>query len=198
MLLCLHTLQHLNPIPKVILIPKVIQVVISLNSLLLGDWRRRAHGNRQVIRSAIECSFSPAPSWTHCFLIVKITGMTFLPLLFLSFLFLSSRKTCSKLSLRFHKINYNDNPKDTFRSNCMINKFQKFCFISFNDLMIYFNDLKVPEGKTHHLAESGVWKVIHFCTGMLVIAKTMWGSSVCMQKLKTWSILTCAVMNLPA
>lgn len=109
--------------------------------------------------------------------------MTFLPLLFLSFLFLSSRKTCSKLSLRFHKINYNDNPKDTFRSNCMINKYQKFPFVSFNDLMIYFKDLKVPKGKTHHLAESGVWKVIRFCTGVLVLAKTVWGSSdVC----KNW------------
>lgn len=62
--------------------------------------------------------------------------------------------------------------KDTFRSNCMINNYQKSPLVSFNDLMIYFNDLKFPEGKTHHLAEFGVWKVILLYTGLLVLAKT--------------------------
>lgn len=85
--------------------------------------------------------------------------------------------------------------KDTFRSNCMYNKYPKSPLVSFNDLIIYSKDLKFPEGSTHHLAESNVWKVIHLCTAVLVLEKIAWGWS--MQKLKNWLILTSAVMNFP-
>lgn len=80
-------------------------------------------------------------------LVEKITGIQFLPFPFLSFSFIMENwqpRAVANLPCDTIKSNTLIYPKDTFRSNFMINKYQKFPLVSFNDLIVYFNEPGVP------------------------------------------------------
>lgn len=114
------------------------------------------------------------PSGLSVSLLEKIIGIQFLLFTFLSFSFIKENwqpRAVGNLPCDTIKSNTLIYPKDSFRSNFMINRYQIFSLDSFSDLMVYFNEPGVPGRENTLSSRVDVWKVMHLCIQVLVLAK---------------------------
>lgn len=114
------------------------------------------------------------PSGLIVSLLEKIIGIQFLLFTFLYFSFIKENwqpRAVGNLPCDTIKSNTLIYPKDSFRSNFMINRYQIFSLDSFSDLMVYFNEPGVPGRENTLSSRARVWKVMHLCVQVLVLAK---------------------------